>query len=146
MGKRIVAIDFGLARIGVAVSDESKMLASALTTVAGTKKMEETVKRLVAALEKDQKDRGYEIEKVIVGMPFLMSGKTGLMADEVNHFISVLQKNISAPIETWDERLTSVQADRSLRESNLNRKKRAKVVDIVAAVIILQNYLDSKVL
>ncbi len=144
MGKRIVAIDFGLARIGVAVSDESKMLASALTTIAGTKKMEETVRRLVAALEKDQKERGYEIERIIVGMPFLMSGKSGLMADEVNHFISVLQKCILAPIETWDERLTSVQADRSLRESNLSRKKRAKVVDIVAAVIILQNYLDSK--
>lgn len=144
MAKRIVSIDFGLARIGVAVSDESKMLASPLTTVQGTKKMEETVKRLMIVLDKDRKDRRYEIEEIVVGLPLLMSGKSGLMADEVRHFISVLQQQIQAPIVTWDERLTSVQADRSLRESSLSRKRRAKVVDVLSAVIILQNYLDSK--
>lgn len=144
MAKRIVSIDFGLARIGVAVSDESKMLASPLTTIQSTKKMEETVKRLMIALDQDRKERKYEIEEVVVGLPLLMSGKSGLMADEVRHFITVLQQHIQAPVITWDERLTSVQADRSLREGTLSRKKRAKVVDVVAAVIILQNYLDSK--
>lgn len=146
MGKRIVAIDFGLARLGIAVSDESKMLASPLTTIASTKKTEDTVKRIVEALEQDQKLRKYEIEEIVVGLPLLMSGKSGLMADEVRYFVTVLEKHFSAPIKTWDERLTSVQADRSLRESSLSRKKRAKVVDVVAAVIILQNYLDSKCL
>lgn len=106
--------------------------------------MDETVKQLVQTLENDQIARGYEIEEVVVGLPLLMSGKSGLMADEVRHFVSLLEQHIKAPIKTWDERLTSVQADRSLREGNLSRKRRAKVVDVVAAVIILQNYLDSK--
>lgn len=144
MGKRIVSIDFGLARIGIAVSDERKILASPLITLKTSKKMDETVKQLVQTLENDQIARGYEIEEVVVGLPLLMSGKSGLMADEVRHFVSLLEQHIKAPIKTWDERLTSVQADRSLREGNLSRKRRAKVVDVVAAVIILQNYLDSK--
>jgi putative holliday junction resolvase len=74
----------------------------------------------------------------------LMSGKMGLLADEVTHFVELLKSATSLPVVTWDERLTSVQADRSLREGNFTRKKRSQKVDSVAAVIILQNYLDFK--
>ena len=73
-----------------------------------------------------------------------MSGKVGFLADEVKHFIEFLKKATAVPVVTWDERLTTVQAERSLRESSLSRKKRTQFVDTVAAVIILQNYLDHK--
>ena len=72
----------------------------------------------------------------------MMSGKMGFLADETKYFIELLKKLISIPIVSWDERLTSVQAERSMREGNLSRKKRAKSVDNVAAIIILQSYLD----
>ena len=75
-------------------------------------------------------------------MPLMMSGKHGMLADEVEHFVSLLKALIDTPIALWDERLSSVQADRSLREGNFSRKRRAKMVDSVAATIILQSYLD----
>lgn len=143
---RIVGIDFGLARIGLSLSDESKILASPLMTFQAEKKSEETITKLVATLEADQKQKGYVIEEIVVGLPLMMSGKMGFLADEVKHFIENLKKCIPFPVITWDERLTTVQAERSLRESSLTRKRRSKVVDKVAAVIILQNYLDYRCL
>ncbi len=141
---RYIAIDFGLARIGIAISDVTKLLATPFQTMKTEKKMEQTVDKLLLTLQKDQEERRYEIEEIIIGMPFLMSGKKGLMADEVHHFIELLKERFSAPVITWDERLTSVQAERTLREGEMSRKKRTKVIDQVAAVIILQNYLDHK--
>lgn len=139
---RIVGIDFGLARIGVSLSDESKILASPLTTIHAEKKSEDTIAKVIATLEEHQRLNGYSIEEIVVGLPLMMSGKMGFLADEVKHFVDNLKKAVSTPIVTWDERLTTVQAERSLRESSLTRKRRSKVVDKVAAVIILQNYLD----
>lgn len=141
---RIIGIDFGLKRIGIAISDESKMLASPYKTIGTGKKMEETVRLLLKELEADCAERGYSIQEFVVGMPLMMSGSSGFMADEVRHFIDLLQKSGGHHVETWDERLTSVQAERSLMEGSMSRKKRSKVVDTVAAVIILQNYLDRK--
>lgn len=140
---RIIGIDFGLARIGIAVSDESKILATPLTTVTAEKKLENTVDKLIELLDTHQKEHNYTLEAIVVGLPLMMSGKMGLMSDEVGHFVETLKKKTSIPIKTWDERLTSAQADRSLREFSLSRKKRAKVVDKVSAVLILQNYLDT---
>lgn len=142
MKKRVVGIDYGMTRIGLAVSDERKIIATPLTTLIAEKKSEQTVAKLVAFLRQHEQEHGYQIEAIAIGYPLLMSGKKGLLADEVNHFVQLLQVVISVPIITWDERLTSVQADRSLREGNFTRKKRAQKVDSVAAVIILQNYLD----
>lgn len=141
---RSIGIDFGMVRIGIAVSDQSKTIAMPLVTLKASAKTEITVANLLAEVKKHQDLYGYEIDVIVIGMPLLMSGKTGLLADEVKHFISFLEKATSVPIVTWDERLTSVQAERSMRESGMSRKKRAKVVDTVAAVIILQNYLDHK--
>ena len=75
-------------------------------------------------------------------MPFMMSGKAGFQADEVAHFISLLKSYTDIPILSWDERLTTSMAERSLKESSLNRKRRAQVVDSIAAILILQSYLD----
>jgi putative Holliday junction resolvase len=141
---RIIGIDFGLVRIGIAYSDERKIIASALMTLTTEKKLEMTIEKLLKELEKHQIEHNYTIEEMVVGLPLMMSGKQGLIADEVKHFVDLLGKAASFPIVTWDERLTSVQAERSLMEFSMSRKKRSKIVDRISAVIILQNYLDSK--
>lgn len=139
---RIAALDYGLARIGLAISDETKTIAMPIATLNCEKKTEDTAKKLVKVLEDHQKAQNYELAELVVGLPLMMSGKMGFLADETKYFIELLKKLISVPIVSWDERLTSVQADRSMREGNLSRKKRAKSVDNVAAIIILQSYLD----
>jgi len=141
---KILGIDYGMVRIGLALSDEMKIIASPLLTLIAEKKMEKTVDKLLKELEKQQQKHCYQLDEIVVGLPLMMNGKIGLIADEVNHFVAMLQQAFSIPIITWDERLTSVQAERALRESALSRKKRAKVTDTVSAAIILQNYLDSK--
>jgi putative Holliday junction resolvase len=143
---RIIGIDFGLARIGIALSDEQKIIASPLLIFPCEKKAEYTCSKLAAELKKHAEQQKYQIEEIVVGMPLLMSGKVGLLADETLHFIQLLKEHFQIPILSWDERLTSVQAERALREGNMNRKRRSKVVDTVAAVIILQNYLDHRAL
>lgn len=139
---RFIGVDYGLARLGIAVSDESKLIAMPLQVMRAEKKAEKTVHTFLSALEKDQKEKDYAVEAIVVGLPLLMSGKVGFLADEVKNFIQLLRQATSIPVVTWDERLTTVQAERSLRETNLTRKRRTQYVDTVAAVIILQNYLD----
>jgi len=142
-GKRILSIDFGLARLGLAISDEMKIIATPLPTLHAEKKGEETVHKLLAFLEQHRAENHYDLEQIVIGMPLMMDGKVGHLADEVKHFISLLQAKIQVPIITWDERLTTVMAERSLREASLSRKKRAQKVDSISALIILQNYLSS---
>lgn len=139
---RIVGIDFGIARIGLSLSDESKIIASPLATIACEKKSESTAAKVMNELKKHQELHRYDIEKIIIGLPLMMSGKMGFLADETKHFVELLSQLTTIPIIMWDERLTTVQAERSMREGNMSRKKRSKVVDVIAAVIILQNYLD----
>lgn len=141
---RIVGLDFGMARIGVAISDTMKIIAMPLLTLRVEPKTEGTVAKLLAELEKHQAENKYTVEGIVIGLPLMMSGKTGFLADEVKNFIHHLTQATTIPVVTWDERLTSVQAERSMREGSMTRKKRAQKVDTVAAVIILQNYLDSK--
>lgn len=141
---RIASIDYGQARIGIAISDVNKIIAMPSKTVYAEKKSEDTIAKLVETLKKGEEEGNYQIEEIVVGLPLLMSGKKGLIADEVLHFIELLKGAIAVPVNTWDERLTSVQAERSLREGNMSRKKRVAHMDKVAAVIILQNYLDHR--
>lgn len=143
---RIVGIDFGMARIGVSVSDEQKIIASPLLTVSVDKKAEVTIDKVMRQLEEHQREYGYEVEEIVIGLPLMMSGKMGMLADEAKHFAERLKARVTIPVVLWDERLTTVQAERFLRESSLTRKRRAKVVDRVAAVIILQNYLDHRII
>jgi putative Holliday junction resolvase len=139
---RIVGIDYGMARIGLSLSDETKIIATPLITLKTEKKIESTIKKLVEYLNQHAEAGRYQIEAIVVGMPLMMNGKKGVLADEVGHFIERLKAYFKIPIYSWDERLTSVQADRSLREGPFSRKKRAQMVDNVAATLILQNYLD----
>ncbi len=143
---RLVGIDFGMARIGVSISDEQKIIASPLTTITAEKRAEATIDKVMRKLDEHQRDYGYEIEEIIVGLPLMMSGRMGMLADEAKHFAERLKARVTIPVVMWDERLTTVQAEKSLRESSLTRKRRAKVVDIVAAVIILQSYLDHRII
>ncbi len=141
---RIVGIDYGMARIGIALSDEQKIIATPLTTFKAEKRAEATALALVAQIKQHAEANRYDIAEIVIGLPLMMSGKKGLQADEVVHFVALMKQHLDMPILTWDERLTSVQADRSLRESSFTRKKRAGMVDTVAATIILQSYLDHK--
>jgi putative Holliday junction resolvase len=142
MDKRIVGIDFGIARIGLAISDAQKIIATPFKIVQAERKTEQTIQKILQVLEEAQTKFHCEVEEIVVGLPLMMNGKKGFLADEVEHFVSLLKQAIAIPVVTWDERLTTVQAERSLRESKMTRRNRAKIVDTVSAVIILQGYLD----
>ncbi len=141
---RTIGIDYGMARLGIAISDETKTIATPWLTLQAAKKMEQTIEKLLQELAKHQETWRYTIHEIVIGLPLMMSGKYGVLADEVKHFVELLRQHVTCPVIMWDERLTTVQAERSLRESSLTRKRRAKAVDSVAAVIILQSYLDLK--
>ncbi|CUI16603.1 Putative Holliday junction resolvase [Candidatus Protochlamydia naegleriophila] len=141
---RILGIDFGMSRLGLALSDERKIIAMPTATLQAEKRSEQTVLKLLETISKLCETHRCDIEEIVIGLPLMMSGRTGFLADEVKHFAQLLTQSTSVPIRLWDERLTTVQAERSLRESSLTRKKRSKVVDTVSAAIILQSYLDSR--
>jgi putative Holliday junction resolvase len=129
----ILGIDFGRARIGLAISDELRFLAHPLETVPATK---DSVKRIAEIV--DQR----KIDKVVVGVPRHMSGEIGQSANEALEFAGKLREQLPCPVETWDERLTTVAANRALREAGKKTRQSRKVVDQVAAQMILQSYLD----
>lgn len=135
---RIVGIDFGMARIGLAISDERKIIASALKTVQAKKSAIETAKEIKQTLSSYT-----NIEKIVIGLPLLLSGKEGDMAQKVRSFAAILEKELSYPIVFWDERLTSSGVDKMLTGFDVSRKKRAALSDSLSAISILQNYLDS---
>jgi putative Holliday junction resolvase len=141
---RVLGLDYGLKRIGVSLSDESKILASSYLTLETGSRSEETIARIQALIASIEKEKRCKVSAIVVGLPLKMNGQAGWLADEVSHFIALLKSQLSIEVVAWDERLTSVQAERSLMESHMRRKKRSQVVDRVAAVIILQSYLDSK--
>lgn len=138
MKTRIVGLDYGSARIGVALSDEMKILASPLFVFHAKKENKSILEKLIAHSE----EYSYSIEKIVVGLPLQLNGQHGSQADEVMTFIEALRSKTDVPIETWDERFSTAQAERSMKEASMSRKNRAKIVDKVAAVIILQSYLD----
>ena len=132
---RIMALDVGTKRIGVALSDPLKITAQGLETFQRT-----TLEKDIAGLWQLIDDQ--EVSQLVVGLPKNMNGSLGFKADEVQQFIADL--TAERPIEViWvDERLTTVSAERALLEADVSRAKRKKVVDKMAAVIILQSYLD----
>lgn len=133
--KRVASIDYGLKRIGLAISDENKIIATSLGVIQAGKNSAETIVKILQAL------KPYELEHIIIGNPIHLNGKIGFLADEVRHFLALLQVQVTCTISLFDERLTSVQAERSLKEGGMRRKKRAKIIDAVTAVILLQCYL-----
>lgn len=140
---RIVAIDYGLARIGVAISDEAHIIATPLPNITVKKKSTSTLDEVIKVLDAIEQDKACSIERLVVGLPLQLNGKKGFAADEVRHFADLLSEKGRWPVVLWDERLTTVQAERSMRQAGVARKKRAQVVDGITAIIILQSYLDS---
>lgn len=133
---RILAIDHGTKRIGIAVSDELKMIAQPLEFVPA-EPFSEFLERLKAII------REKEVEMILVGMPRNMDGSYGPAALKAQEFSAVLKSKVAIPIEMWDERLTSAQAQRFLIEGGVRRAERKRKVDKTAAAILLQSYLDS---
>ncbi len=133
---RILALDHGTKRIGVAVSDELKMIATPLEFIAA-----EPFVDFVARLKEIIREK--QVELILLGMPRNMDGSYGPAALKVQEFAAVLKDKIAVPIQLWDERLTSAQAQRFLIQGNVRREKRKEKVDKTAAAILLQSYLDS---
>ncbi len=132
---RIMGLDIGSHTIGIAISDELGMTAQGLKTIK-RKSMEEDFTEIKTIIFK------FEIEKIVVGLPKNMDGTLGKGAEAVFQWIEALKRRIDLPVVTWDERLTTVEATKILLEADLSRRKRKTVIDKVAAVLILQGYLD----
>jgi putative holliday junction resolvase len=133
---RVLGIDHGTKRMGIALSDPSGMIAQPLEFIPA-EPFAQFLERLKQIL------REKEVELIIVGMPRNMDGSYGPAAAKVQEFVAVLKENIIIPIRTWDERLTSAQANRFLIEANVRRQDRKEKVDKAAAAILLQSFLDS---
>ena len=132
---RIMGLDIGTRTIGIAISDELGITAQGLKTLR-RKSMEEDFKEIAAII------RQFEIEKIIVGLPQNMDGTLGIQAEKVLNWMEALKDRVEIPMATWDERLSTVGASRVLLEADLSRRKRKNVIDKLAAVLILQGYLD----
>lgn len=133
---RILGLDHGTRRIGVAVSDEMKMIASPLEYV--------PAEPLSAALERlSEIVRQRDVELIVIGMPRNMDGSYGPATEKVKEFVAALQAKVTVPIRTWDERLTTVQAHRYMIQSAVRKRDRKQKVDQTAAAILLQSYLDA---
>jgi putative holliday junction resolvase len=133
---RILALDVGKRRIGVAVSDELGITAQGLDTVQRTNTRED-----YAVISHLASEKGVAL--ILIGNPVNMSGREGRQAEWVRHFADGLGARSGLPVRLWDERLTSVEAGRVLRSSGISIEKRARAVDRLSAVILLQSYLDS---
>ena len=132
---RILALDHGTKRIGVAVSDETKTIALPLEYIPAEPFAEFLVRLKKILAEK-------EVDFILVGMPRNMDGSYGPAAQKVEVFVAALKTAVTAPIKLWDERLTSTMANRALIQANVRRDKRKEKVDAMAAAILLQSYLD----
>ncbi|MBU1888256.1 MAG: Holliday junction resolvase RuvX [Candidatus Omnitrophica bacterium] len=135
---RILALDVGERRIGIAVSDALNMSAQGIETLvrqdAGS-----TLDRIKALVKE------YDVAKIVVGLPFNMNGTKGASAAAVEDFIKTLKNGLSVEITTVDERLTTAQGERLLLEADVSRKKRKACIDKIAAQLILQTYLELNV-
>lgn len=133
---RIMGLDFGDRTIGVAVSDEMGWTAQGV----------EVIRRKTPESDMDrlrQLAAEYGVEEIVVGLPKNMNGSIGPRGELSQEFAGLLRDTLSLPVHLWDERLTTVSAHRTLLEADVSRKKRKQVVDKLAAVFILQGFLDS---
>jgi len=133
---RILGLDIGDRTIGVAISDPLGFTAQGVTTIR-RKNEEKDIEELKKICEE------YKVETIVSGLPKNMNGTLGPQSEKVLGFCKLIEENISLPIKMWDERLTTVAAHRVMLEADLSRAKRKKIVDKMAAMYILQGYLDS---
>lgn len=136
---RMMGLDYGSKTVGVAVSDLLGITAQGVETIErkDENKLRQTLARIEALVQE------YEVEKIVLGFPKNMNNTIGERAQKSLEFKEKLERRIGIPVIMWDERLTTVEAERTLMESNVRREDRKKYVDKIAAVFILQGYLDS---
>ena len=137
---RIMGLDFGSRTTGVAVSDPLGITAQGVETI--VRKDENKLRQTCARIEALIKE--YEIEEIVLGYPKNMNNTAGERAEKTEAFKAMLERRTGKPVILWDERLTTIAAERVLMESGVRRENRKAVVDKIAAVLILQGYLDSK--
>jgi putative holliday junction resolvase len=132
---RILALDHGTKRVGLALSDETGTIAQPLSFLPA-----EPAAKLFDLLKAIVTER--KVEEIVVGLPRNMNGTYGPAAEKARAFVAALKQVLTVPVHTWDERLTTVQAHRMLIETGMRREKRKERVDQTAAAILLQSYLD----
>lgn len=134
---RVLALDYGSKSMGLAVTDELGITAQGLPTLRRTNKRNDLdyLRRVI---------KQYSVGEIVMGLPLRLSGETGIQADKVGLFAEELRKKFKVPVHLFDERLTSVEANRVLRESEMSIRRRAEVVDQLAAVLILQAFLQAR--
>jgi len=135
---KIVAIDYGEKRIGVALTDDTKTIAFPHKVIQADKSPEKSAKKVADELKKEP----FSIELIIIGLPLLMSGIEGPMAKQVKTFGQALENELNLKVEYMDERLSSKGADVLMKDSKATRKKRTKQLDTMSAVVLLQTYLN----
>jgi len=133
----VIALDFGERRIGVAASDPDGHIARPLTVIERASRAEDMA-RIGELL------RSRHVEKVVVGLPLNLDGSAGPSARRARRFAATLRKALELPVDLWDERLTTAEAERALLASDRSRQRRKEVRDAVAASLILQSYLDAQ--
>jgi putative holliday junction resolvase len=134
---RVLGLDVGSRRIGIAVSDPLGITAQGLETLERKNKRYD-FERLSQII------REYDVKEIVVGLPLRMSGAEGTQAGKMQEFAAELRRRFQLPVHLWDERLTSAEANRLLRETDLSIEKRGKAVDRMAAVLILQGWMESR--
>lgn len=133
---RLIGLDVGDKTIGVAVSDELGFGAHPVTVIRRT----DSVRRDIGKVRELAEE--YHAERIVVGIPIMLTGETGLQAEKVLAFVEDMRKRIRVPVETWDERLTTSEVERMLIETGHRREKRKEIIDMHAAAVILQSYMD----
>ena len=134
---KIMGLDFGTKRIGVSLSDELFITAQGSDTIY-RKDLQADLQAISGIIKENN------VIEVVVGLPISMNGSHSQKTKETLEFVDVLTKAVTVPVKTWDERLTTVQADRSMMEAGMNSFKRRELADKVASALILQCYLDSR--
>ena len=135
--QRVLGLDVGTRRIGLAVTDPLGITAQGLETLERKNKKQD-----FAYLNRVLRE--YGVKEIVVGLPLRMSGEEGTQSEKIRIFAEQLGKKFGLPVHFWDERLTSAEANRFLRDSELSIEKRAKAVDRMAAVLILQGWMERK--
>ena len=135
---RIMGLDYGSKTVGVAVSDPLGFTAQGIEIV--RRKSENKLRQTLARIEEIAKE--YSVEKIVLGFPKHMNNDIGERAEKSLEFKEMLERRTGLPVVMWDERLTTVEADRTMMETGIRRENRKEYVDMIAAVFILQGYLD----
>ena len=137
---RVMGLDYGSKTIGVAVSDPMGLTAQGIETI--TREEENKLRKSLRRIEELAEQ--YQVGEIVLGFPKNMNNTIGERAEKALQLKETLERRLGLPVIMWDERLTTVEADRTLIEAGVRRENRKKYVDMIAAVFILQGYLDAK--